>query len=113
VCGCSRDEAGSLRAGSIATTQATDSQRSAVSLRVVEVDRYQRTVAEVYVGSTAINLQMVREGQAVVYQQYLSGCPGLRNQLLQAEQQAKRQRLQFWSQARPVMPWEYRQRQRG
>ncbi|MEP1062714.1 MULTISPECIES: thermonuclease family protein [Cyanophyceae] len=88
-------------------------QGQRISLRVVDVDRYQRTVAEVYVGSTPVNLQMVQEGQAVVYRQYLSGCPGLRNQLLQAEQQAKRQRLQFWSQARPVMPWEYRQRQRG
>ena len=79
-----------------------------VSLRVVAVDRYKRTVADVYVGSTAINLQMVREGQAVIYPQYLSGCPGLRNQLLQAEQQARSQRLQFWSQARPIMPWAYR-----
>ena len=84
-----------------------------VSLRVVDVDRYQRTVAEVYVGSTAINLQMVREGQAVVYQQYLSGCPGLRNQLLQAEQQARSQRLQFWSQAQPIMPWDYRRGKRS
>ena len=84
-----------------------------VSLRVVDVDRYKRTVAEVYVGSTPINLQMVREGQAVAYQQYLSGCPGLRNQLLQAEQQARSQRLQFWSQARPVMPWDYRRSKRG
>ena len=84
-----------------------------VSLRVVDVDRYQRTVAEVYVGSTPVNLQMVQEGQAVVYRQYLSGCSGLRNQLLQAEQQAKRQRLNFWSQSKPVMPWDYRQGKRG
>ena len=47
---------------------------------------------------------MVQEGQAVVYRQYLSGWPGLRDQLLQAEQQAKRQRLNFWSQAQPMMP---------
>ena len=84
-----------------------------VSLRVVDVDRYKRTVAEVYVGSNSVNLQMVREGQAVVYQQYLSGCPSGRNQLLQAEQQAKRQRLNFWSQSKPVMPWEYRRQQRS
>jgi endonuclease YncB( thermonuclease family) len=88
-------------------------QGQRVSLRVVEVDRYQRTVAEVYVGSNSVNLQMVREGQAVVYQQYLSGCPGLRNQLLQAEQQARSQRLQFWSQAQPIMPWDYRWGKRG
>ena len=84
-----------------------------VSLRVVDLDRYKRTVAEVYVGSNSVNLQMVREGQAVVYQQYLSGCPNVRNQLLQVEQQAKRQRLNFWSQARPIMPWDYRRSKRG
>jgi micrococcal nuclease len=88
-------------------------QGQRISLRVVDVDRYQRTVAEVYVGSTPVNLQMVQEGQAVVYRQYLSGCSGLRNQLLQAEQQAKRQRLNFWSQSKPVMPWDYRQGKRG
>ena len=42
-----------------------------VQLRVVDKDRYGRTVAEVYRNGRSVNLQMVTEGQAVVYRQYL------------------------------------------
>jgi len=84
-----------------------------VVLSVVETDRYGRTVAEVYAGNTSVNLQLVKEGLAVVYPQYLKGCPGLRTPLLQAEQQAKQRRLQFWSQSQPMMPWDYRRQKRG
>ncbi|HEY9906025.1 MAG TPA: thermonuclease family protein [Thermosynechococcaceae cyanobacterium] len=79
-----------------------------VTLQVVERDRYGRTVAQVYRDNLSINLQMVQEGQAVVYRQYLRGCPGLQTQLLQAENQARQQRLAFWSQANPVMPEVFR-----
>lgn len=51
---------------------------------------------------------MVREGYAVVYQQYLGGCAATRNQYLQAEQGAKQNRLAFWSQPNLVMPWAFR-----
>lgn len=83
-----------------------------VTLRVVDTDRYGRSVAEVYSGGRAINLQMVQEGHAVVYREYLGGCPTLRNQLLQGEQQARSQRLNFWQQSNPVMPWDYRRQGR-
>jgi micrococcal nuclease len=52
---------------------------------------------------------MVTQGQAVVYTQYLSGCAATQNQYLQAENQAKQKRLGFWSQSKPVMPWDFRQ----
>jgi micrococcal nuclease len=42
---------------------------------------------------------MVTQGQAVVYTQYLSGCAATQNQYLQAENQAKQQRLGLWSQS--------------
>lgn len=83
-----------------------------VTLRVVDVDRYSRIVAEVYQGHTSINLQMVAQGHAVVYPQYLSGCPDLREQLLDTENQAKQKRLGFWNQDNPVMPWDFRRSQR-
>lgn len=79
-----------------------------VSLRVIDTDRYGRTVAVVYAGSNPINLQMVQEGYAVVYRQYLKGCQDLCTPLQVAEADAKRQRLNFWSQSNPVMPWDYR-----
>jgi micrococcal nuclease len=80
----------------------------AVSLRVTETDRYGRSVAKVYTGNTSINLSMVQEGHAVVYRQYLGGCPELRDRLLSAEAQAKQRRLGLWAQANPVMPWDFR-----
>ncbi len=80
----------------------------AVQVREIERDRYGRTVAEVYLGKQSVNLQMVKEGQAVVYRQYLSGCAATQNQLLQAEAQAKQKKLGFWNQPKPVMPWDFR-----
>lgn len=93
-----------------------------VRFREVDRDRYGRLVAEVYApeaptqGSTpalspglSVNLQLVKEGQAVVYRQYLSACPESRAVLLQAEGQARQARLNFWNQPNPLMPWDYRQ----
>jgi endonuclease YncB( thermonuclease family) len=84
-----------------------------VSLRVVDQDRYGRSVAEVSRGSTNVNLQMVIEGQAVVYRQYLSGCSqNLQQQLLQAEKTAKQKKVGFWQQSNPVLPEVYRRANR-
>lgn len=80
-----------------------------VELRVVKTDQDGRTVAEVFWHNNNANLQMVKEGQAVVYQQYLEGCFQNKNQYLQAELDIQQQRLNFWSQDNPVMPWDFRQ----
>ena len=82
----------------------------AVQVREITRDRYGRTVAELYVGKQSINLQVVKDGQAVVYRQYLSGCAAAKDQYLQAEAQARRKRLGFWNQQLPIMPWDYRRR---
>jgi len=84
-----------------------------VQVRTITRDRYGRTVAESYVGKQSINLQMVKEGQAVVYRQYLQGYAATKDQYLQAEAQAKKQRLGFWNQQSRVMPWDYRRSQRN
>ena len=86
---------------------------TAVQVRKITRDRYERTVGELYVGKQSINLQMVNDGQAVVYHQYLSGCAATKDQYLQAEAQAKRQGLGFWNQKSPVMPWDYRRGKRS
>ena len=83
---------------------------TAVQVREITRDRYGRTVAELYAGKKSVNLQMIKDGQAVVYRQYLSGCAATKDQYLQAEAQAKKQRLGFWNQKSPVMPWDYRRR---
>lgn len=79
-----------------------------VNIRTVDQDKYGRTVAEVFSQGRSINLQMVREGHAVVYRQYLNGCATTKNQYLVSEGQAKSKKLGFWNQAKPVMPWDFR-----
>ncbi len=85
----------------------------AVQMREIERDRYGRTVAELYLGNQSVNLTMVKEGQAVVYTQYLNGCSDTKDQYLAAETQAKGQKIGFWNQANPVMPWDYRRGKRS
>ncbi len=80
----------------------------AVQVREITRDRYGRTVAELYLGKQSVNLEMVKEGQAVVYRQYLDECAVTKDQYLQAEAQAKQKRLGFWNQKSPIMPWDYR-----
>lgn len=79
-----------------------------VTLRVVDTDRYGRTVAEVYRQGQSVGLQLVAEGYAVVYDEYLDGCRASQADYLQAEANAQAAQLNFWSQATPIMPWEFR-----
>jgi micrococcal nuclease len=88
-------------------------KNQSVQLRVVEIDRYGRTVAEIFKGGQSVNLQMVQEGRAVVYRQYLSNCANTQTRYLKAETKAKQRKLAFWSQANPVMPWDFRAGKRG
>ncbi|MGP1385156.1 MAG: thermonuclease family protein [Thainema sp.] len=79
-----------------------------MQVRTVDRDRYGREVAELYLGNQSVNLQLVQDGMAVVYHQYLDGCSDTQDLYLQAEQQARSQRRGFWSQPDPVMPWDWR-----
>ncbi len=93
----------------------------AITLRVVDTDRYGRSVAKIYKGNLSINLVLVQEGRAVVYRQYLAGCPELRDgqrpaighRLLQAEASAKARKLGFWNQPNPVLPADFRRGERS
>lgn len=79
-----------------------------VSVRPVNKDRYGRTVGEVYVNGQSINLQLVREGYAVVYREYINNCKATKSEYLQAEQQAKSQKLGLWAQSTVCLPKDYR-----
>ncbi len=81
---------------------------STIQFREADTDQFGRMVAEIYAGGQNVNLQMVSEGHAVVYTRFLSRCPDTEDALLAAEAQAQQQRLNFWSQPNPVMPWDYR-----
>ncbi|MEL6931003.1 MAG: thermonuclease family protein [Cyanobacteria bacterium J06600_6] len=77
----------------------------------IEKDRYNRTVAEVYVKdsrSTAINLnvQMVRDGYAWHYERYSGNCP-IRGEFAIAQELAQDEGLGIWN-GSPQPPWEWR-----
>ena len=85
---------------------------STVSLRVLAVDRYGRSVAEVIGNKGMVNLAMVRSGQAFVYRQYLGRCD--RGAYLAAERQAQAQRLGVWAvPGGMTRPWDFRHRGAG
>ncbi|MBD2113765.1 MULTISPECIES: thermonuclease family protein [Cyanophyceae] len=79
-----------------------------VEVRAIERDRYGRTVAEIYSGGQSVGLQLVGEGYAVVYEQYISGCAATADDYRQAESAARNARRNFWSQPNPTMPWDFR-----
>lgn len=70
------------------------------------VDRYGRTVAEVYAGGRNVGVEMIRQGMAYVYREYLSGCDA--NTYLSAEEQAQRFRQGVWQWGNEVKPWDFR-----
>jgi len=84
-----------------------------ISYRPAGRDRYERLVAEVFLNNQSINLLMVRQGEAVVYHRYLSSCETDRQKYLDAEAQARQEKLGFWNQSDPEMPWEFRRRYRN
>ncbi len=85
-------------------------QGKSISMKPQVKDRYGRTVAEIYVGSTNINLQMVREGAAFAYRKYLKQCD--QDAYLNAEFTAMRNRKGVWGPYQTQLPWEYRRSRR-
>ena len=83
-----------------------------VTLKVVDTDRYGRTVAEISRGGQNVNLRMVRRGQAFAYRQYLSNCDP--TAYLGAERGAEVDRLGVWSVPGGIQrPWDFRHGRRG
>jgi micrococcal nuclease len=83
-----------------------------VAIKVIPVDKdqYGRTVGVVFTNKN-INLQLLQEGQAWVYEQYISNCRTSAQQLRQAQAAAQQQRLGIWSKNNPCPPWNYRKNQ--
>ena len=81
---------------------------TAIELRVMDLDRYGRTVGEIYVGGRSVNLQLVQEGAAVAYREYLQKCD--KPAFLQAEAAAKSSRLGVWGQSPICLPKDFRKK---
>jgi len=81
-----------------------------VRVDIIDIDRYRRMVGIVRLDSRSINLEMVREGWAWAYRQYLDR--PYASEYLGAENEARTKRLGLWQQLNPQPPWEFRKFQR-
>jgi len=81
-------------------------QRQRVRLEVMDIDRYGRTVSIVWLGNRNINREMVAEGWAWAYRQYLDRPHA--SEYIQAEELARSKRIGLWQQINPQPPWEFR-----
>lgn len=80
--------------------------RKSVRLDVMAVDQYKRSVGIVYLNGKNVNLEMVADGYAWAYKQYLDR--PYASEYIQAEEQARAKRLGLWQQSNPQPPWEFR-----
>ena len=78
-----------------------------VSIRPQKVDRFGRTVAEIFRGRQNMNLELVRSGHAFVYEQYIAQCHA--KAYRQAQEVAKGQGSGVWSEPGGITrPWDWR-----
>ena len=79
--------------------------RQRVRLDIMDIDRYKRAVAVVWLGNRNINREMVREGWAWAYRQYLDRPHA--SEYIDAEEQARKEKRGLWQQYNPQPPWEF------
>jgi micrococcal nuclease len=110
--------------------EATDYLRSLIEkgdgdviVTPIEKDKYNRTVAEVFVKPKPVtpgyqsgeeiflNSDMVMAGFARHFQKYSQNCPN-RNAIAQAEEIAKAKRAGMWSDPNAIAPWDWRKQRR-
>ncbi|MGA9381703.1 MAG: thermonuclease family protein [Phormidium sp.] len=72
-----------------------------LTLKPRETDVYSRLVAEVLINNQSVNLQLVREGKAVIFCRYLKNCPSSQNDFLSAEAAAIKAGLGVWNTQQP------------
>ena len=82
-----------------------------VKVDIMAIDRYKRMVGIVYLDSRNVNLEMVKEGWAWAYREYLDR--PYASEYLDAEKEARNNRLGLWKQGNPQPPWEFRKLLRG
>ena len=86
-----------------------------VVLVKTDIDQYGRTIAEAFIptgnGDEEIHLnsQMVADGMAYVYPQYVDTCPNA-GPMRAAERAAEADALGVWANSVGQKPWEYRRR---
>lgn len=81
-----------------------------ISAEIMDVDQYQRAVAILRYKSRDINSEMVEEGMAWAYRQYLH--TPYSSEYINHENRARLSRRGLWSGYNPTPPWEFRHGQK-
>lgn len=82
-----------------------------IKIEVIETDLRQRPVSVVKLGDRDINCEMIREGLAWAYRQYLHR--PYKSEYIAAEEGARKEKLGLWQQDNPEPPWEFRKLQKN
>ena len=81
-----------------------------VQLEIIDIDRYGRMVAIVWLRGREINKEMVAEGWAWAYRKYIHD--PYTSEYINAEEKARKEKRGLWQQHKPQPPWEFRQIQK-
>ena len=84
--------------------------RKEVTITIQDRDQHKRIVGIIRIGNRNINEEMVREGWAWAYREYLRG-PYV-SEFINAERGARERKLELWQQSNPQPPWEFRKAKR-
>ena len=80
-----------------------------IELRQHAIDRYGRTVAQVFVDGKDVGLEMLREGLAWVYDRYITeASTEVQETYRKAQEEAKAEHRGLWSDPNSIPPWIFR-----
>lgn len=82
--------------------------RKQVKLDIIDIDKYRRMVGIVWLGDRNINLEMLSEGYAEAYVEYLK--PPYRSEFIEAEREAKSANKGIWKLPEYERPKDFRKR---
>jgi endonuclease YncB( thermonuclease family) len=77
-----------------------------VTLEIMDKDRYNRMVSVIRLDGRDINQEMVAEGWAWAYRQYLDRPHA--SEYVKLEELARKEKRGLWKQSNPQPPWEFR-----
>ncbi len=77
-----------------------------VTAEIVDIDQYKRAVAIIRYEGRDINREMVADGMAWAYRQYLQGL--YESEYIGSENRARSHRAGLWREPNPQPPWEFR-----
>lgn len=82
-----------------------------ITAEIVDIDQYKRAVAIIRYEGRDINREMVSEGMAWAYRQYLQA--PYESEYIGSENRARSRRIGLWRESNPHPPWEFRREQKG